>query len=124
MIEFLREVLHKSDVAQIRQTNALQPFLWVDLVSFTGAAAIAKVAPSLAGLAFAVPALSVVVTLALGVFFAVRDPDRLHSENFQLKRQQMHVLQTMGGVVTDPALLSAIANPAAAAITSDESSPA
>ena len=61
------------------------------------------------------------VALALGpvamalfgfCFFLFRDPDRLHSESFQLRKQALELIEEKGSLsVIDAATIEAISNP-------------
>lgn len=103
---------HHSSVERVSVKNALNPVLWVcGLISV----------PSAVTLGFAPNPTWVHVTLALApvgvalfsfLFFMFRDPDRLQSESFQLRKQALELIEEKGSLaVIDASSIEVISNP-------------
>jgi hypothetical protein len=103
---------HHSSVERVSVKNALNPVLWVcGLIS----------APAALALGFAPNPTWVHITLALGpvavalfafLFFMFRDPDRLQSESFQLRKQALELIEEKGSLSEiDASTIEVISNP-------------
>ncbi len=103
---------HQSSIERVAVKNVLNPVLWVcGLIS----------APAAVTLGFAPNPTWVHITLALGpvgvalfayLFFMFREPDRLQSESFQLRKQALELIEEKGtfGVI-DASTIEVISNP-------------
>lgn len=61
----------------------------------------------------AVAVIPTIVTMTGFVYFALTNPSRLQSEDYQLRHEGLQILQARVGVVSvDPSSIAAIANPA------------
>lgn len=103
---------HQSSVENVSVKNALNPVLWIcGLIS----------APAAVTLGFAPNPTWVHITLALGpvgvalfafLFFMFREPDRLQSESFQLRKQALELIEEKGSFgVIDASTIEVISNP-------------
>ncbi len=108
----LRGVLDRA--AQVRVQNALNPLLWLSAVAPPVCfffAWLAGFEGAVAGLPIATGILPILATVAAYGYFAVRAPDRLQSETYLLRQQELLIL-SKGGAAHDPATLALETNPA------------
>lgn len=55
----------------------------------------------------------IALTCGVGLMFAIKSPEKLQSEDFQLRQQSLQILQgAQGGQILDAQALIAITNPA------------
>jgi hypothetical protein len=103
---------HLSSIERVAVKSALNPALWIcGLISV----------PATFSLGFAPNPSWVHITLALGpvvvalfsfLFFMFRDPDRLQSESFQLRKQALEIIEEKGSfAVIDATTMEVISNP-------------
>jgi hypothetical protein len=110
-----------QDAAQkLRVHSALNPFLWLCGIStptllgsallFEHSESLRRLCAPLTYVALAIP----LVTLVVGVGFAIVSPDKLQSEEYQIRQQALLMFQQMGAApqLIDPSNIVAIANPA------------
>lgn len=100
----------------LRVRSALNPMLWLTAIVSPAAFVAAnqfRDAPAIAVGLLALGALPVVVTCLGFGYFAVRNPDKLQSEEYQLRHETLQLLQSKAGAIAiDPTSLTAITNPA------------
>jgi hypothetical protein len=87
-----------SRAGVVRVRNALNPLLWttaVCSVSFLVAALVSH-DPVVSYSCVAVAALSVIVTLGVGVYFAIKHPERLQSEEYRIQHRALQMLYKSG----------------------------
>jgi hypothetical protein len=105
-----------SAAQQLRVRSALNPLLWLTGIAspicFVAAyffRADLFVFRLLIGIGVAP-----ILTACVGfVYFALRKPEKLQSEDYQLRHETLQIIQQKSGqLIVDPASLSAIANPA------------
>jgi hypothetical protein len=101
--------------------SALNPLLWLNAISvptlivsallFDRSEGLRHFCSSLVYVAVAIP----IGTLCVAIGFAIFKPDKLQSEEYQLKQQALVILEQMGvaPLLVDPQNIVAIANPAA-----------
>jgi hypothetical protein len=118
VIEFLRSARNAAGKIVVR--SALNPLLWLGIIGaglllsaayeFSGVPVLARYC----GLLIVSSLLLLFVPAAIGVGFAIYRPDKLQSEEYQLRQQAITVIQQMGGApqIFDTASIVAIANPA------------
>lgn len=54
----------------------------------------------------------IIITCSISVGFALYKPEKLQSEDYQLRHESLQIIQQKGGkIVVDPASIEAIANP-------------
>jgi hypothetical protein len=104
----------------LRVRSALNPMLWltgiVTPICFP-AAYVFRFMPTLCCILVGLGALPVLVTCAGFVFFAVKNPAKLQSEDYQIRHESLQLIQSKGGhIPLDSASITAIANPAAPAL--------
>lgn len=113
---------HHSSVERVSVKNALNPVLWVcGLIS----------GPAAVTLGFAPNTTWVLITLALApvgvalfafLFFMFRDPDRLQSESFQLRKQALELIEEKGSLaIIDASSIEVISNPDLPALPAPQS---
>ncbi len=87
-----------SRAGVVRVRNALNPFLWTTAVCSVPflAAAVLSHDPVVSYASLAVAALAVIVTLAVGVYFALRHPERLQSEEYRIQHRALQMLYKSG----------------------------
>ena len=117
MDSVLQRAQHAAEKLTVR--SALNPFLWLSAIfvpillvasfCFNRAEGLRYLAPIFAYAAIAV----LLVTILVGVGFAIFSPGRLQSEEYQLKHQALMMFQQMGAPpqLIDPSSVVAIANP-------------
>ena len=116
-VEWVEKLVRAAHVAGARLVvrSALNPLLWLCGVlcplCWAAAYALRADVPTmrfLVGLA-AVPVLT---TCGIAVYLAVRKPDRLQSEEFQIRQQTLRLLRQKGRrLKADPALLAEVMKP-------------
>jgi hypothetical protein len=94
--EILNSAISRSGVIRVR--SALNPFLWalVWSVLFAFLAYLFRDDTATRFLCIGLSALPMFVALAVGVGFAISDPDRLQSEQFVLRQQALKTLYRRG----------------------------
>lgn len=95
--------------------NAMTPALWLcGIVCPTcfGAAYGFRDQPFFCATFAILGALPIVTACGLYIYFSVRDPDRLHSEDFRLRTRALEITESKGGrLIVDRVNLQEIANP-------------
>lgn len=111
-----------SAIAGLRVRSALNPMLWLcGIVGslFLGAAWVFRSWPVMAATLAVVATIPVVVTSAVFIYFALRRPDKLQSEDYQLRRETIQMIGAkVSSLQVDPASLNAIATHTMRAIES------
>ena len=101
---------------RLRVRSALNPMLWLTGIGTPlcfGAAFLFRANTSLSAGLLTIGALPIVVTCAGFAYFAIKQPEKLQSEDYQLRHEAIQLIQTKGGqVAVDITSLEAIANPA------------
>lgn len=89
-----------SRVGIVRTKSVLNPLLWLTafvLITFLPAAGVAGFSSAVGIVLVAIAILAVLVTLGAYVYFAIKNPDRLQSEEFLLRQQELHAYAKEGG---------------------------
>jgi hypothetical protein len=105
----------QSAAGRLRVRSALNPMLWlcaiVSLPLFAGAW-LAKGIEPLATILTYVAAAPVVVTCCLAVYFALFRPEKLQSEEYQIRHEAIELIKQKGvQIEVAPSSLEAITNP-------------
>ncbi len=87
-----------SRAGVVRVRSALNPFLWcfVWTVAFLIATYFLRDDPITRYACLGLAALPLLVALAVGVYFALKHPDRLQSEEFVIRQRELQVLYKQG----------------------------
>ena len=104
----------------LRVRSALNPMLWLTAIAMPtclAGAYLFREAPAVAaGLVF-VATIPVLVTCAGFAYFATQSPEKLQSEDYQIRHESLQLIQAKSGaIVVDTTSIAAIANPAMAAL--------
>jgi hypothetical protein len=94
-------VLLREGFAVIKHRTVVQPLLWLSGTISLGCFILALVAKDIwlqRGL-FIVGLVPIALFVFSYVYFMFTDPDRLHSEEFQLKRRSLRMVESKGGTV-------------------------
>jgi membrane protein implicated in regulation of membrane protease activity len=93
--------------------SAVQPILWALIIVGGGCmTGMAFMPPPFNFVCAAILLLLVIAFLAAYFFFMFKDPDRLHSEEFQTCARALEVISSKGGLITfNPVDLHSITNP-------------
>jgi hypothetical protein len=104
----------QSAVSRLRVRSALNPLLWLSAVMGCicfGTACWVR-SDRLAFLCICIGALPSLVTCGIACYFAIVKPEKLQSEEFQLRQQAMLIMKEKGGrAKVDPVLLEKILGP-------------
>jgi hypothetical protein len=116
--------MSQSAVARLVVRSALNPLLWMSvtiaLVCF-GAAFLFKDDKFVKYLLVLVGSAPIILTCAVAGYFALRKPEKLQSEDYQLRHQTLNIIKEKGGRVTvDSVALEEIANPTPTAAPVEE----
>jgi hypothetical protein len=89
--EIIGSAISRAGVIHVR--SALNPFLWsfVWTVAFLLATYALRDDPPTRYICLGLAALPLLVTMAIGVFFAVKHPDRLQSEEYRLQQRALQM---------------------------------
>ena len=100
--EVVRSAISRAGIVRVR--SALNPFLWMIAWSaiFGTLTFLLRDDAVLKYSCFALAALPELVALAVGVGFAVKCPDRLQSEEFVIRQQELTMIEKKGGYVIAP----------------------
>ena len=100
--EVMRIAISRAGVVRVR--SALNPFLWTFVwsVVFVLAAYAFKTDPIATYGCLILAALPLLVALGVGIFFAARQPDRLQSEEFVIRQQELTMIEKKGGYLLPP----------------------
>jgi hypothetical protein len=101
-------------VGRLTVRSALNPLLWLVAIIAVPCVLTAAIAadPIMKWAVFSLGAVVVLVVLGIGLMFAIRCPDKLQSEDYQLRQQSLQMLQGAAGTeVIDAEAVVAIANP-------------
>jgi beta-lactamase regulating signal transducer with metallopeptidase domain len=105
---------------RLRVRSALNPVLWLVGIGSPitlGAAYIFRDHPVVMGILVAVGVAPILTACAGFVYFALRKSEKLQSEDYQLRHEALQVIQErVGHGVIDVSAVTAIANPAVAAL--------
>jgi hypothetical protein len=96
------KVLVKEGLASIKHKTVVQPLLWLCGTFSLGCFLILLFVKDLwlqRGI-FLVGLSPVVLFIFAYTYFMFKDPDRLHSEEFQLKRRSLGIVESKGGTVS------------------------
>ncbi len=87
-----------SRVGVVHVRSALNPFLWSFSWSlvFLGFAAVFREDPLAKYVLLSLSAVPMIVTMPIGCFFAIKNPDRLQSEEYRLRQRALQILQKRG----------------------------
>jgi hypothetical protein len=113
--EAIERVTRGAQEAAVRLhvRSALNPLLWLCAICSPASLAIGAFASGAAQVAFlAIGALPVICACGAYVYLMIKAPDRLHSEDYQLRRQALQMIYekgTKGGVLASSVV--AITNP-------------
>jgi hypothetical protein len=93
-----------SRAGVVRVRSALNPFLWcfVWTLAFLVATYLLRDDPMTKYVCLGLAALPLLMTMAIGVFFAFRNPDRLQSEEFVIRQQELTMIEKKGGYLLPP----------------------
>ncbi len=88
--EFIGVRMSRGRIVRVR--GALTPFLWSFLwsVAFLGFAVVFREDRVITYLLLSLAAVPMLVTMSVGCYFAVAKPERLHSEEYRLRRRPLH----------------------------------
>jgi hypothetical protein len=93
----------------------MTPMLWISGISASlclPAAVVLKDKEPLCTILAIVGILPVLVACGMYVYFGIKDPDRLHSEEYRLRDRILKLTETKGGkIAVNPLELTEIANP-------------
>lgn len=106
-----------SAVKRLHVRSALNPILWlcgIAMPILLGAAYAFRDVPSLRNFLIIASLVPLAVACGAFIYFAIVKPEKLQSEDYQLRHESLQIIQQKGGpVVIQPAELVAIANPEA-----------
>jgi hypothetical protein len=100
-------------IKSARHKSAMQPALWLCLIVTTPALgfAIRSQGPA-QGVLFAFAAVPVLLFVGAYIYFMCTDPDRLHSEEYQLRDRALDIVERKGGdFAISPKDLVSMTNP-------------
>jgi len=94
--DVIRSAISRAGVVRVR--SALNPFLWcfVWTVAFLIATYFLKDDPIKSYACLCLAALPLLIALSVGVFFALKHPDRLQSEEFVIRQRELQMLYRQG----------------------------
>jgi hypothetical protein len=84
--------LLQSVIARVKTESALNPLLWLVGLTLVAAVAASYSNGYLKWAFFGVTALCILAALGAYFYFMLRDPNRLHSERYQLERHHMDLM--------------------------------
>jgi hypothetical protein len=96
------KVLLREGLATVKHRTAVQPLLWLCGTVSLGCFIISAVVKDIwlqRGL-FLVGLVPIALFAFSYIYFMFKDPDRLHSEEFQLKRRSLSIVESKGGTVS------------------------
>jgi hypothetical protein len=103
---------HQSSIERVSVKNALNPVLWVCGLISVPAAITLGFAPNSSWVHVTLALAPVGVALFSFLFFMFRDPDRLQSESFQLRKQALELIEEKGTLaIIDASSIEVISNP-------------
>ena len=121
------EALFKSTAAaarSLRVRSALNPMLWLTLTGgllFLAAAVIFRDDDFLKYACVSVASLPVLATVAGFAYFLLKSPEKLQSEDFQLRHETLQFIQSKSGPVPlQPTSINALTNPALPSLAGGE----
>jgi hypothetical protein len=82
----------QSVIERVRTESALNPLLWLSGLTLLAAVAASYFDGYLKWALFGMSALCVLVALVAYIYFMLRDPNRLHSERYQLERHKLDLM--------------------------------
>jgi hypothetical protein len=114
VLDKLSELAH-SAVARLTVKSALNPLLWmcgtISTICFA-AAYLFRDDAVLKTLLVLVGIVPIMLTCTVAGYFAFRTPEKLQSEEYQLRQQTLNIIEEKGGRITvDKVSLEEIANP-------------
>jgi hypothetical protein len=96
------KVLLREGLATIKHRTVVQPLLWLCGTFSLGCFLISALFKDLwlqRGV-FLVGVVPIVLFVFAYTYFMFKDPDRLHSEEFQLKRRSLSIVESKGGTIS------------------------
>jgi|SRR5712671_5513632 len=114
--------LAENATARLRVRSALNPILWLALIA---AVTCIPLALAFEGVLQTVIVCAGITPIGVAcicyVVFMFRDPDRLHSEDYQLRKQALEMVQEKGSPIkVEVTSIAALANPFSREIGSSE----
>jgi hypothetical protein len=116
------QIIARSQTAagKLQVRSALNPMLWlcplISLPCFFGAWLLRGVEP-LSSVVMYSGVAPIAVTCLMAAYFAVRHPDKLQSEEYQIRHEALDLIRQKGSsIAVSPSSLEAIANPVVAAL--------
>jgi hypothetical protein len=105
----------QTAISRLRVKSALNPLLWMSavmgVISF-GAACWLRSDRGAMFVLIGIGAIPVLVTCGVSIYFAAVKPEKLQSEDYQLRQQAMLLVKEKGGrLKVDPVSLERIAQP-------------
>jgi hypothetical protein len=95
------KVLLREGLATVKHRTVVQPLLWLCGTISLGCFVISVLVKDIwlqRGL-FLVGLVPIALFVFSYIYFMFKDPDRLHSEDFQLKRRSLSIVESKGGTV-------------------------
>jgi hypothetical protein len=94
--DIIRSAISRAGVVRVR--SALNPFLWcfVWTVAFLVATYFLRDDAVTKYACLWLAALPLLITLSVGILFALKDPDRLQSEEFVIKQSELRMIYKKG----------------------------
>jgi hypothetical protein len=110
-----------SSIERVRVRNVLNPILWLcGLIAFPAMAALGF-SPHPSWVHIVLATVPVGVALYSYIFFMLRDPDRLQSESFQLRKQALELIEEKGNLaIVESTSIEVISNPDLPALPAPE----
>lgn len=107
----------RSAAGTVHVTSALNPLLWLCAIVSLPATVLAFLArsdPFFSCLMLILAGLPVIGAISAYVYFMLKAPDRLQSEDYQIRHEALQIIQNKGSDVSVlPTSISAISNPSA-----------
>jgi len=116
--DFLSKVVQntQSAVQKLHVRSALNPMLWLCGIAIPlclGGAYLFKEFDFIRNLFAIMGVIPIIIACAGFIYFAYFKPEKLQSEDYQLRHESLQMIQQKGGrIILDPASIEAIANPA------------
>jgi len=106
-------ILASEGFRTARHKSAVQPLLWLCLIVTLPCLFLAPKEDGAARIGlFAIGSVPVLLFVVAYCYFMIRDPDRLHSEDYQLRSRALDIVETKGGIIkVDPVNIPNIATP-------------
>jgi hypothetical protein len=117
--EYLSKLVQigQTAIARLHVRSALNPILWLCLIAglvFLSGAYLFRDDPFLKYLLVTIAVIPTLVACYGFVFFSLTKPEKLQSEDYQIRHEAIQVIQSKSGRISNPSVpLEAIANPKA-----------